>query len=257
MTPVVALERFPEERIAVVTLDRPPLNAIDEALVLDLLAVVAELEPDDDTWAVLVESACEDVFMVGADLTVIDALAPDDVDRVVAVQGVFTRFASLPQPTVCAINGHALGGGFELALACDFRLMARGHGLVGQPEVRVGLMPGAGGTQRLTRIVGPARAAMMMMKGLQLSADDALADGLVHELVEPDELKERARDFTVRLARQAPLALRAIKRAIAAEGSADGYVVEQAGFAELLLSEDAKTGVHAFLSGEKPRFEGR
>jgi enoyl-CoA hydratase/carnithine racemase len=256
MTRVVTLERFPEERIAVVTLDRPPLNAIDEALALDLLAVVEELEPDHGTWAVLVESACEGVFMVGADLTVIEALEPGDADRVVAVQDVFNRFASLPQPTVCAINGHALGGGLELALACDFRFMARGPGLVGQPEARLGLMPGAGGTQRLTRIVGPARGAMLMMKGLQLSADEALADGLVHELVDGDELQARARDFTVRLARQAPLALRAIKRAIAAAGSPEGFEIEKAGFRELPLSGDAKTGVRSFLSGDKPRFDG-
>ena len=257
MTEVIRLERVPEERIAVLTLDRPPLNAIDEQLATELAEATAALASADDVRAVLVESACEAVFMAGADLHVIEGIAPADVDRVLEVQRVFTGIAELPQPTVAAINGHALGGGLELALSCDFRFMARGPGLVGLPEVRLGLLPGAGGTQRLTRLVGPARATAMIMKGLQLSAEEAEREGLVHFLVEEDELAAKAHDFAVRLARQAPIALRGIKRAIRAAGHEDGFAVEREAFREVLLSEDAQTGVRAFLEGGRASFHGR
>jgi enoyl-CoA hydratase/carnithine racemase len=135
--------------------------------------------------------------------------------------------------------------------------MARNHGLIGQPEVRLGLIPGAGGTQRLTRLLGPGKAASYLMKGLQVGADDAERDGLVHFAVDEEALETRALDFAIGLARQAPIALRAIKRAISAAGTSDGYAVERDGFRDVLLSEDAKTGVAAFFAGDKPRFRGR
>ena len=254
---VVRLERIPEERIAVVTLDRPPMNAIDEAVARGIAEVTKELKGDEETRAVLVESAVEGVFMAGADLVMIESLSPDQVEAALEIQDVFNAFAAVPQPTVAAINGHALGGGCELALACDFRFMARGHGRIGQPEVRLGLIPGAGGTQRVTRIVGHARATALLIKGIQLDADEAESDGLVHFAVDEAELPERARDFTVRLARQAPIAVRAIKRAIRAAYEGDGFEIERQGFRETLLSEDAKIGVKSFFAGESAEFLGR
>jgi enoyl-CoA hydratase len=254
---VVRSERFPEERIAVLTFDRPPLNAIDEQLVTELDAAVAELAADLELRAVLVRSALEGVFMAGADIHEFERIAAEGIDRALLAQEVFTRFAELPQPTVAAINGHALGGGLELALACDFRFLARAEGaLLGLPEVRLGLLPGAGGTQRLTRLVGSGRATELIMKGLQLSPAEAAEAGLVHFLVEPDELEERARDYTVRLARQAPIALRGIKRAIRAAWSPEGLAVEGEAFREVLGSEDAQAGVKAFLEGERATFSG-
>jgi enoyl-CoA hydratase len=254
---VLSLERFPDEQIAVLTFDRPPLNAIDEQVVTEFAEATAELSDDDSTRAVLVRSALEDVFMAGADVNEFARIAEEGVDRALVAGQVFTGFAELPQPTVAAINGHALGGGLELALACDFRFAARVDGaLIGLPEVRLGLMPGAGGTQRLTRIVGSARATELIMKGIQLSPAEAADDGIVHLLVEPDELEAKARDYTVRLARQAPIALRGIKRAIRAASTPDGLSVEADAFREVLLSEDAQTGVKAFLDGERATFSG-
>jgi enoyl-CoA hydratase/carnithine racemase len=253
---VVQLEKR-EDGVAVLTLERPPMNAIDESVVRGLLAASDELAADTTVRAVLVRSAVEGVFMAGADLTTIAGLDASQVDTIVQVQSAFTAFAELPQPTVAAINGHALGGGCELALACDFRFMARNHGLIGQPEVRLGLIPGAGGTQRLTRLLGTGKAASYLMKGLQVGADDAERDGLVHFAVEEDALEGRALDFAAGLARQAPIALRAIKRAIRAAETPGGYGVERDGFREVLLSEDAQTGVAAFFAGDKPRFSGR
>jgi enoyl-CoA hydratase len=253
---VVRLERR-DDGVAVITLDRPPMNAIDEWVVRGLQEATGELAADGDTRSVLLRSAVEGVFMAGADLTTIAGLDASQVETILQVQDAFTAFAELPQPTVVAINGHALGGGCELALACDFRFMARNHGLIGQPEVRLGLIPGAGGTQRLTRLLGPGKAASYLLKGLQVGADDAERDGLVHFAVDEEALEPRALDFAIGLARQAPIALRAIKRAIAASATSDGYAVERDGFRDVLLSEDAKTGVAAFFAGDKPRFMGR
>ncbi len=251
---MVSVQR--DEQTAVVTLDRPPLNALNEELVTELASVTEELAAGEATRVVVVRSALEGVFMAGADLLEFDKIAAEP-DRAVAVQEVFTAFAELPQPTVAAINGHALGAGLELALACDFRFVARAEGaLLGLPEVRLGLLPGAGGTQRLTRLVGAARATELIMKGLQLSPQEAADAGIVHFLVEPDELDERARDYAVRLARQAPIALRGIKRAIRAAGTAEGFATERAAFHDVLVSEDAKRGVAAFLQGEKTSFSG-
>jgi len=255
--PVVRLERLPDERIAVLSLDRPPLNAIDEQVVIELDAATTELADDAETRAVLVRSALDGVFMAGADIHEFERIAAEGIDRALLAQEVFTRFAELPQPTVAAINGHALGGGLELALACDFRFLGRAEGaLLGLPEVRLGLLPGAGGTQRLTRLVGPGRATELIMKGLQLSPEQAAEAGLVHFLVEVGELEAKSRDYTVRLARQAPIALRGIKRAIRAAWSPEGLAVEGDAFREVLASEDAQAGVKAFLEGERASFMG-
>jgi enoyl-CoA hydratase len=255
---VVRVERLPDEQIAVLTLDRPPLNAIDGQLIGELAEATAELAADAETRVVLVRSALEGVFMAGADIREFERLADEGLDRALLAQEVFARFAELPQPTVAAINGHALGGGLELALACDFRFAARADGaLIGLPEVRLGLLPGAGGTQRLTHLVGPGRATELIMKGLQLSPEEAARDGIVHFLVEPDELEPKAREYAVRLARQAPVALRGIKRSIRAAVSSEGLAVEGEAFLEALASEDARTGVRAFLNGERPSFSGR
>jgi enoyl-CoA hydratase len=254
---VVTLERFADEQIAVLTFDRPPLNAIDEQVVTELAAATGELAADLDTRAVLVRSALDGVFMAGADIHEFERIATEGVERALAAQEVFTAFAELPQPTVAAINGHALGGGLELALACDFRFLAQAEGaLLGLPEVRLGLLPGAGGTQRLTRLVGPGRATELIMKGLQLAPEQAAEAGIVHFLVDPGELDEKARDYTFRLARQAPIALRGIKRAIRAAWSPDGLAIEREAFRDVLGSQDAQTGVKAFLEGEKPTFSG-
>jgi enoyl-CoA hydratase len=257
MSEAVRLERSAEERIAVVTLDRPPLNAIDEQVVTELAAVTAELAADAETRAVLVRSALDGVFVAGADIREFERITAEGVERALLAQEAFTAFAELPQPTVAAVNGHALGGGLELALACDFRFLARADGaLLGLPEVRLGLLPGAGGTQRLTRLVGAGRATELIMKGLQLTPEQAAEAGIVHFLVEPDELEERSYDYAVRLARQAPIALRGIKRAIRAAWSADGFAVEREAFREVLGSDDARAGVKAFLEGGRATFSG-
>ena len=196
--------------------------------------------------------------MAGADIHEFERIAAEGIDRALIAQEVFTGFAELPQPTVAAINGHALGGGLELALACDFRFAARAEGaLLGLPEVRLGLLPGAGGTQRLTRLVGAARATELIMKGIQLSPEQAAADGIVHFLVEPG----RARRAGPRLHRPArpPGADRAARDQARDPGRLRRRTASRSrreAFREVLASEDAQTGVKAFLEGERPTFSG-
>lgn len=255
MAEVVHLER--DGDLAVLTFERPPLNAIDEQLVTELDGALGELESDSGVRAVLVRSALEGVFMAGADITEFQRIGEEGLDRALVGQQVVNRLAELPQPTVAAINGHALGGGLEMALACDFRFCTTDDGaFLGLPEVRLGLLPGAGGTQRLTALVGPGRATELIMKGLQLTPQQAHADGIVHFLAAPEELEEEARGYAVRLARQAPIALRGIKRAIRAAGTPDGFAVEGDAFREVLASEDAQAGVQAFLEGGRAEFAG-
>ena len=255
MADVTRLER--DGDIAVLTFDRPPLNAIDEQIVTELAAATEELAADASVRAVLVRSALEGVFMAGADITEFQRVTTEGLDRALLAQEVVTRFAELPQPTVAAINGHALGGGLEVALACDFRFCARAEGaLIGLPEVRLGLLPGAGGTQRLTALVGPGRATELIMKGLQLSPEQAHADGIVHFLVEPGELDDQARDYTVRLARQAPIALRGIKRAIRAAGRRRALPSRARRSARCSPRRTRRPACTAFLEGEKATFSG-
>ena len=164
-------------------------------------------------------------------------------------------------PTIAAINGHALGGRFELALTCDFRLMATGPGLVGLPEVRLGMIPAFGGTQRLTQLVGKAKALELMFKGLQLTPEDALQAGLVTEVLPAEELYEHSFGYAARLARQATGAIASIKSAVNVglrEGFAGRGMEEEARvFRKNIRSHDAQEGIAAFLDGRKPNFKGQ
>jgi enoyl-CoA hydratase/carnithine racemase len=166
---------------------------------------------------------------------------------------------SLPLPTLAAINGHALGGGLELALACDLRFMGSGSGQVGLPEVRLGMIPSLGGTQRLPLVVGKGRALEMMFRGLQLSPEEAERIGLVNGVYPQSELEERTLDYATRVARQATGAIARIKRCVNTglyHGLARGLAEEQKAFEENITSADVREGVEAFLAGRKPRFQG-
>ncbi len=247
-----------DQGVAVVTLENPPVNALRadllesfERFLLDVLK--------SDARAVLLRSACPGFFSAGDDLSALVPL-PDDLPKQLRrAHRVLDSFEALPLPTVAALNGHALGGGLELAMVADFRIMAKGAGRVGLPEARLGMIPALGGTQRLAELVGKGRAIEMMFKGLQLSAEEAVDIGLVHRAVDEAELDAAALDFAVRLARQATEALAHIKRAVRVgqrEGFSAGIAAEQAAFAENIVSHDAREGVRAFLAGEKPNFTG-
>ncbi|BDG61061.1 enoyl-CoA hydratase-related protein [Caldinitratiruptor microaerophilus] len=249
-----------EDGYAVVTLDHPPVNALNAPLLTELEAVVAELEGDESVRAVIIHGAGEKAFAAGADITEFPRLSPDQAESLSRRgQAIFDRLSALPKPVIAAVHGYALGGGCELAMACDIRIAAESARL-GQPEINLGILPGYGGTQRLPRLVGPSRALLMCLTGDPVSAAEALRIGLV-DLVVPDaELLPRARELAAKLAGKAPVAARLIKRAVyggLATTLAEGTALEARLFAEVFATADAREGVQAFLEKRAPRWVGR
>lgn len=250
--------------VAVATLDRPPVNALDYALYAELSELVDGLESDDAARAVVFASALEHVFISGADvkdMTGYDRRRGASARKVDTVQSTFLRVQRLAKPTVGAITGHALGGGCEFALCLDFRVMAQGRARIGLPEVGLGIVPGGGGTQRLARLVGRAAAAEILMLGRRLDARQAAAIGLVTEACpDPEATLERARALAAELASKAPVALRLVKKALNDGVDGDlprGLAVERDAVVEALGTADAREGVAAFLEKREPRWEGR
>ncbi len=248
-----------EGAVATVTLANPPMNTINPTMIAELDGVLDELDADQEVRAVVFRSGMEGIFLFGADIQMLSEVSEDTLDELARYGGLVDKVARLRQPTVCAMGGTALGGGLEFALACDFRFLAEGFAEVGLPEVRLGVLPGWGGTQRLPRLVGAGVATEMILKGMRYDPQAALELGLVHRLVPAGELDAHCAKYAASLAAQAPLALQAAKRAIRAafEQPGDaGLELERAEFAKLVLSSDAAEGLGAFLEGRKPSFTG-
>jgi enoyl-CoA hydratase/carnithine racemase len=257
----VRLDR--EGGVGVLTLVAPPANALDGTLVAALAAAVDRLGADAGVRAVLVRSALP-LFSAGADLGQVAAWMADEAAGAFAAylrafNRALDRLEALPRPVVCALNGHALGGGFELALACDVRLAADDDGIrLGLPEARLGLLPAAGGTRRLGRLVGPARAFGLLVPGRALAPREALALGLVDRLAAPGELDAESRREAARLAEGPVEAYAAIKACLAGSpgDGAPGAAGEQAAALRLFRSADAREGVRAFREKRRPAFGG-
>ena len=261
------MEFFRIERadgVAVATVDKPPANTLDFAFYDEIDAVLGQLEEDGTVRAVVFASAHPRLFISGADIKDMesyDRRRGPMTQRVDKVQGTFLRLQRFGKPTVGAITGHALGGGCEFSLCLDFRVMMRGGPTIGLPEVKLGLVPGGGGTQRLARLVGRPKALELLMLGTRLTADDAHAAGLVTAVgADADDTMAQARALAGRLADQAPVALRLIKKAINDGVDGDlvrGLEVEREAVVEALLSEDSREGVAAFIEKRPPQFKGR
>ena len=243
--------------VATVALDRPPVNAVDLEVIDEFLGTVAELAADRAVRAVILTGR-ERRFCAGADIAMLRDLSPENQRRARRWVDVQAGLEAMEKPVVAAINGYALGGGAELALACDVRLMARG-GEIGFPEIRLGFFPGAGGTQRLTRLVGPARALRLMMEGRRLTADEAHALGLVDEVVPADLLPQTARDVAERLASGPTRAIGLLKRCVY-QGHGrpldEGLALEAGAVSELIRTADAREGMEAFLAKRPPALHG-
>jgi enoyl-CoA hydratase/carnithine racemase len=245
--------------IAVVRIDRPPLNALSMAVLDELASAARDLADDPDVKTVVVFGGPK-AFAAGADISEFGGPAEA---RVVGqkFRDAYDAFGEIPRPVIAAINGVALGGGLELALACDLRVAAD-NARVGQPEILLGVTPGAGATQRLPRLVGPARAKELIWSGRQVKADEALAIGLVDRVVPAAELEDAALAWAASFASGAVVAMGVAKIVIdGGVGGAleDGLDLEAEAFAEVFGTEDAATGVRSFLEHGpgKAKFVGR
>ena len=250
-----------EGGIGTIRLDRPPVNALNFEVQDDLNAAAIEVTSRRDVSAVVIYGG-EKVFAAGADIKQMQAMSYTDmVDRSVALQAAFTAIARIPKPTVAAITGFALGAGCELCLACDFRVAAE-NAKLGQPEVSLGVIPGAGGTQRLSRLIGPARAKDMIFSGRFVSAKEALAIGLVDEVVAPGDVYAAARRRVEGYVGGPAYAIRAAKEAIDRGLEVDletGLEIERMQFAGVFATRDRDLGMAAFVDHQKggAQFEGR
>jgi enoyl-CoA hydratase/carnithine racemase len=259
VTDLVRLEV--EAGIGTIRIARPPMNALNIEVQEGLRAAAAEASERRDVSAVIVYGG-EKVFAAGADIKEMQAMSyPDMVERSGALQSAFTAVARIPKPTVAAVTGYALGGGCELALACDFRVVGD-NARLGQPEILLGLIPGAGGTQRLARLVGPARAKELIFSGRFVAADEALRIGLVDEVVDAADVLAAARRRVEPYVGGPAYALRAAKEAIDRGVEVDldtGLEIERMQFAGLFATRDREIGVASFVEHGpgKARFEGR
>jgi len=248
-----------ENGIGTIRLERPPMNALNIAIQEELRAASATFTADDSVRAVVVYGG-EKVFAAGADIKeMADMSYVRMAARAGALTSAFDSVARIPKPVVAAITGYALGGGCELALACDWRVAATDAKL-GQPEINLGIIPGAGGTQRLSRLIGPARAKDLIFSGRMVTADEALAIGLVDRVVPAAEVYDAAVALVTPYANGPAAALRAAKMAIDGGLEMDiaaGLVWESQLFAALFATEDKTEGMTAFVEKRKPKFTGQ
>ena len=250
-----------EDGVGTIRLDRPKMNAIDEQLHLEVRAAATEAGQRADVRAVVLYGG-ERVFAAGADIKAMSQLKAEAMatwGRELTAS--FTEVARIPKPVIAAITGYALGGGYELALCADFRVLGT-NAKIGQPEIGLGIIPGAGGTQRLARLVGPAKAKDLVFTGRHVGAEEALEMGLADAVVPDDEVYPTAVAMARKFTEGPPLALAAAKRAIdeGLDGDlATGLQLETRLFAELFDTEDQKTGMRSFLEQGpgKATFSGR
>lgn len=242
--------------ICILTINRPKqLNALNNQVFVELSAALHFIENNKDIRALIITGSGEKAFVAGADIKEFSDFASEEAIKLsLRGQGVFQRIEELSIPVLAAINGYALGGGFELALSCHLRVGSK-TALVGLPELSLGLIPGYGGTQRLTKLVGKAKALELIMSGRFAKAEEALQLGILNTISEDDVIEE-AKKLLLSIIKQAPLA---IKNAILAVNEADkdsGFNTEANLFGDLFNTADFKEGTTAFIEKRKPNFSG-
>ncbi|RMI12689.1 MAG: enoyl-CoA hydratase [Calditrichaeota bacterium] len=250
-----------QDGYAVVTINRPDkLNALNGETIGELQQMMEHLREDEAVRAVVLTGAGEKAFVAGADISEIAHLDGHRGEEFAARgQAVFHAIEQMPIPVIAAINGFALGGGCELAMACHLRLASE-KARLGQPEINLGIIPGYGGTQRLPRLVGLTNALYLLLTGEMIDAARAYELGLVNEVLPPDQLMPRARELAGLLAQKAPLAVRYILEAVyrgADVGLDEALQIEARYFGQTCTTEDMKEGTTAFLEKRKPTFRGR
>ena len=258
-TEEVVLKRI-DGPVATLTINRPDkLNALNIETRSRMVQELDELAKNDDVRVVVITGAGDKAFIAGADISEFEGRSPVDQYRVMTDSSVFLAVDRFPKPTIAAINGFCLGGGCELAMACDIRIASE-RAKLGQPEINLGLLPGGGGTQRLPRLVGMGAAFKLLYTGDFIRADEALRIGLVDEVVPAGDVAARAKELAEAIAAKSPVALRLIKQAVRTSMRTpldEGLSQEVSLFALAFASEDMKEGVNAFLNKRKPNFTGR
>ena len=249
-----------EGAVCVLTLNRPDtMNALSEELVSEMDQAL-ELVAGDEEIRVLIITGHEKVFVAGGDIKAMQECDPFQARQYVApIHNLYNKLERLPKPTIAAISGYTLGGGVELTLACDFRIAAD-NAKFGFPEVNLGIFPAAGGSQRLPRLIGPARAKELMFTADIIDAATALSIGLVSQVVLQEELMKYVQELAEKLAKKAPVALRMLKESIHAGSDIDlqtGLVLEVEKFCHLFSTRDQKEGMTAFVERRKPVFIGK
>ncbi len=252
----IALER--EDPIGILRISRPHvLNALNKTVFLELNSLLDEIEKEVVPKVVILTGAGEKAFIAGTDITEMESLSSFEARAFAAVAGTaIDKLANLNRPVIAAINGFALGGGCELAMACDLRIASE-KAKLGQPEINLGIIPGSGGTQRLSRLVGPSRAKQMIFTGEIIDAQTALRMGLVDRVVSHDQLMEEVKKIALAIAAKSKIALALAKSAIQRGLDVDlqtalNYEIEC--FAQCFASQDQQEGMKAFLEKRKPNF---
>jgi enoyl-CoA hydratase len=248
------------ERVAIITINRPEKrNALNIQTRAEGAAILDELRDDDSVRVVIFTGAGDKAFIAGADIAEFAGRTALQQRAIMMERGLFNAIDSFPKPVIAMVNGYCLGGGCELALACDIRIASETASF-GQPEINLGIIPGGGGTQRLTRLVGEGKAMEMILTGEIINAQEAFRYGLVNQVVPADHLESRTMEIANRIAEKSPIALRLAKEAVklASRSNLDeGLRREVDLFAMCFSSEDKDEGVNAFLGKRKPDFKGK
>ena len=249
------------DQVALITINRPPMNTLSQDALLELGSILDQMEKDLSVRSLIITGAGEKTFSAGADVSEFGGMSdPEQAEGFLKqIHDLLNRVENFPKPVIACLNGKALGGGNELQMACHLAIAAE-HAELGLPEVRLGIMPGYGGTQRLPRLIGQRRALEIMLEGKRISAEEALKIGLVNKVVPSDQLAEEAYEWAKQLAEGPPVAMKGILKSVmngSEKDLSEGLKIERENMLAVMRTEDAIEGVAAFFTKRKPSFKGK